>query len=429
MRNIWTIGVACCLLALAAPAGAAEFFVAPGGNDDAAGTIDKPFATVGRAQQAVSAGDTVYLRGGTYAITEPQIAQRKGIYGYVIALDKSGAPEKRITYRNYQEEKPVFDFSQVKPAGLRVYAFSVSGSWLHLQGIEVTGVQVTIKTHTQSICFESNGSNNVFDRLRMHDNQAIGIYHIRGSDNLFVNCDAWNNWDCTSEGGKGGNVDGFGCHPSKGSRGNVFRGCRAWFNSDDGFDLINAFEPVTFENCWAAYNGYSTKFESLGDGNGFKAGGYGKTTASSRVPDPIPRHVIRFCVAVGNKASGFYANHHPGGSDWINNTAFHNGTDFNMLGRSLETHTDVDGYGHKLRNNLGYKARGKEIDKLDRAKSDAADNSFDLDVRLTDKDFASVDEGEFTRPRQGNGDLPVMRFLHPAPQGVIKDKRLGAFEQ
>jgi len=429
VRNIWTIGVACCLLALAAPAGAAEFFVAPGGNDDAAGTIDKPFATVGRAQQAVSAGDTVYLRGGTYAITEPQIAQRKGIYGYVIALDKSGAPEKRITYRNYQEEKPVFDFSQVKPAGLRVYAFSVSGSWLHLQGIEVTGVQVTIKTHTQSICFESNGSNNVFDRLRMHDNQAIGIYHIRGSDNLFVNCDAWNNWDCTSEGGKGGNVDGFGCHPSKGSRGNVFRGCRAWFNSDDGFDLINAFEPVTFENCWAAYNGYSTKFESLGDGNGFKAGGYGKTTASSRVPDPIPRHVIRFCVAVGNKASGFYANHHPGGSDWINNTAFHNGTDFNMLGRSLETHTDVDGYGHKLRNNLGYKARGKEIDKLDRAKSDAADNSFDLDVRLTDKDFASVDEGEFTRPRQGNGDLPVMRFLHPAPQGVIKDKRLGAFEQ
>ena len=161
---------------------------------------------------------------------------------------------------------------------------------------------MTLKGHTQSICFENDGGHNIYERLSMHDGQAIGIYSVRGSDNLFLNCDAYRNHDVTSEGGKGGNVDGFGCHPPEGGTGNVFRGCRAWFNSDDGYDCIGAREPVTFENCWAFYNGYSTKFERLADGNGFKAGGYG-TTPADRLPQPIPRHTVRFCLAVGNKAA------------------------------------------------------------------------------------------------------------------------------
>ncbi|MEZ4826240.1 MAG: hypothetical protein R3C61_08085 [Bacteroidia bacterium] len=63
------------------------------------------------------------------------------------------------------------------------------------------------------------------------------------------------------EDGLGSNTDGFGCHPNPGSPGNVFRGCRAWFNSDDGFDIIRADESVVFENCWAFYNGFSTAFK------------------------------------------------------------------------------------------------------------------------------------------------------------------------
>jgi hypothetical protein len=422
MKSILSPGLFCCLLATGLPVHAAEFFVAPNGSDNAPGTIAKPFATLHRAQQAVKPGDTATLRGGVYRIKQSQIAGREGIFAYVIALDKSGAPNKRITYRAYRGEKPVFDFSEVKPAGLRVYAFSVTGSWLHLLGIDVTGVQVTITGHTQSICFESNGGNNVFERLSLHDNQAIGIYHVRGSNNLFLNCDAWNNYDYTSEGGRGGNVDGFGCHPSKGSTGNVFRGCRAWFNSDDGFDCINSQESVTFENCWAFNNGYSPPLQSRADGNGFKAGGYGLRPNVARLPNPIPRHIVRFCVAVGNKANGFYANHHLGGCDWLNNTAYRNGTNFNLLGRVLDPPADVEGYGHKLRNNLGYKARGKEIDKLDRARSDAADNSFDLSLTISDKDFVSLDESELARPRRANGDLPVIGFLHPSPQSAFKDK-------
>lgn len=415
------LGACCWTLALGLPAQAADFFVAPNGSDDAPGSMEKPFATVQRAQQAVAPGDTVYIRSGVYRMQESQIAQRKKNFAYITLLDKSGAPGKLITYRAYGDEKPVFDCSQVKPEGFRVDAFYLTGAWLHLQGIEVTGVQVTIKEHTQSICFESDGSHNILERLSMHDGQAIGIYHRHGSDNLFLNCDAWNNWDYTSEGGRGGNVDGFGCHPDKGSTGNVFRGCRAWFNSDDGYDCINSHESVTFENCWAFNNGFSPQLKRLADGNGFKGGGYGATPVA-KLPNPIPRHTIRFCVAVGNKANGFYGNHHIGGSDWYNNIAYRNGTNFNMLGRLPDNTTDIDGYGHKLRNNLAYKAIGKEIDRFDRAKCDSANNSFDSELKISDADFLSLDESELTRPRQPNGELPSIAFLHPSPQSVIKDK-------
>jgi hypothetical protein len=390
---------------------AAEVYLSPAGSDDDPGTLEKPFATVQRAQRAAGPGDTVLVRGGTYKMTEAQITQTQGIFARITVLDKSGESGRPITYRAYRDERPVFDLSAVKPAGRRVTAFYVSGSWLHLIGLEVVGVQVTIKTHTQSICIESQGSHNVFERLSMHDGQPIGLYHVRGRDNLFLNCDAWNNHDYTSEDGKGGNVDGFGCHPPRGSTGNVFRGCRAWFNSDDGYDCIGVHEVVTFEHCWAMYNGLSPKRERLADGNGFKAGGYGSRPAS-QVPNPVPRHVVRFCVAVGNKANGFYANHHPGGVDFINNTASKNGTDFNLLGRLSDNRTDVDGYGHKLINNLSYQPQ-KDVARIDATKCELAGNSFTIGLKLSDKDFVNLDESELLKPRRADGGLPEVGFLRP----------------
>ncbi|HEX8911582.1 MAG TPA: DUF4990 domain-containing protein [Humisphaera sp.] len=420
------------LLLLATPAArAAEFFVAPDGSDAAAGTKAAPFATIQRGQKAASPGDTVTIRGGTYAMKEDGIALKQRIWAYVTLLDKSGEKGKPITYAAAEGERPVFDFSAVKPDGMRVHAFQVTGSWLHIKGLEVVGVQVTAKGHTQSICFASDGSHNVFERLSMHDGMAIGLYHVKGSDNLFLNCDAWNNHDTVSENGKGGNSDGFGCHPTKGSTGNVFRGCRAWYNSDDGFDCISAHESVTFEGCWAMYNGTNAKGERLADGNGFKAGGYGSTPVD-RLPNPIPRHVVRNCLAVGNRASGFYSNHHLGGSDWTNNSAFRNGANFNMLCRLADNKTDVDGFGHKLRSNLAY-GKGGGIVKIDRTKCDAAANSFDLpDLKLADKDFLGLDEAELLKPRKPDGGLPDVAFLHLAPGSAAIGKGengadLGAF--
>ena len=176
---------------------------------------------------------------------------------------------------------------------------------------------------------------------------------------------------------------------------------------------------MTFEHCWAAYNGLPADGKRLGDGNGFKAGGYG-SAAASRLPNVIPRHTVRFCVAVRNKNSGFYANHHPGGSDWLNNTAYRNGADFNLLGRLLDNRTDVSGVGHKLINNLSYGSR-RELTAIEVSKCKLARNSFTLGLKLSDKDFLNLDEAELVQPRQPDGSLPVIQFLRPAAGSVLMD--------
>lgn len=401
------------------------FYVAVDGNDSNIGNIDHPFETIYRAQQFVEPGDTVYIRGGQYNMKMDQISEFYNIWAYVTNLYKSGTKDSPINYLAYPNEKPIFDYSNIKPANKRVIAFHVSGSWLHIKGVEVTGVQVTIATHTQSECFRITGSNNILEQINMHDGMAIGVYISQGSNNLILNCDAYRNWDSVSEGGAGGNVDGFGCHVPKGHVNNVFRGCRAWFNSDDGFDLINSAEPALIDNCWAFYNGYSTGFISRGDGNGFKAGGYGRTELS-RLPNPIPINTVQFCLAVKNKQSGFYSNHHLNGSNWFNNTAYGNKRNFNMLNREAATQDgylkDVPGWGHKMRNNLGFEATYLELSDIDKEACDLSHNYFDLHVSVSNADFLSLDETYLSAPRDANGNLPVNDFLRLRGSSDLIDK-------
>jgi hypothetical protein len=417
------------------------WYVAPNGLDTGPGTWDHPFATIQKAQEFVSSGDTVYIRGGDYDVTESQISRvEQNLFACISFIDKSGSPENRINYWAYPGEVPVFDFSDVKPPNQRVVGIYVTASWVHIKGLEMTGVQVTIKTHTESYCIYSWGNHNIFEQIIMHDNQGTGLRHRRGGNNLFLNCDAYQNHDYTSEDGRGGNTDGFGCHPTDGGTGNIFRGCRSWFNSDDGFDVIGSAEPVVFENCWAFYNGYSVSFASLADGNGFKAGGHAGT-AVENLPVPVPRHTVRFCLAVRNKANGFYANHHIGGIDWYNNSSYRNGTNFNMLDRLADNITDVPGYDHVMRNNLGYKG-GNNIRNVDYAKCDISHNSFDLEITITDNDFLSLDEALLIQPRKADGSLPENNFMKLNPRSTLIDKGedigfsfkgsapdLGAFEQ
>lgn len=399
------------------------YFVAVDGKDDNPGTMAKPLATIQKAQALVAPGDTVYLRGGVYHMTEDQISQKLRGYACVSFLDKSGEPGKRINYWAYpkDKDKPVFEYSAVKPANLRVAAFYVTGSWIHLKGFEVIGVQVTIKTHTQSECFENHGSNNIYEQLSMHDGMAIGFYLLHGSDNLILNCDAYRNYDNFSENGRGGNTDGFGNHPQPGSKGNIFRGCRAWFNSDDGYDCINAYEATVFDHCWAMYNGMDSNFKSAGDGNGFKAGGYARRPAD-QLPNPIPQNTIQFCLSVGNKANGFYSNHHVNGSFWYNNSAYKNTVNFNMLNRLKDdVNADVPGYSHKMRNNLGFAGR-KETDMIDVSKCDLSHNYFDLNLTATANDFVSLDEKLLTAPRKADGSLPDNGFMKLKPGSQFVDK-------
>ena len=402
-----------------------ELYVAPTGNDANDGSLTSPVETIKQAQVLANAGDIVYIRGGIYNMRENQIAQFYSIWAYVTKLDKDG-----ISYLAYQNETPIFDYSNIKPTDYRITAFYINGNNIHIKGIEVTGVQVTITTHTQSECFEIQGNNNILEQIKMHDNMAIGVYMLKGSNNLILNCDAYRNYDSVSEGGTGGNTDGFGCHLKKGSTGNIFRGCRAWFNSDDGFDLINNAEPVIIENCWAFYNGYSSGFVSRGDGNGFKAGGYGAggtpyTTIVSNYT-PIPKNTIRFCLAVRNKQSGFYANHHLDGNFWYNNTAYKNKRNYNMLNcvalNETDFATDGTGWNHTLANNVGFAATTSELENIDKSRCTLNTNYFDMtDITVNSADFLSIDDNLLTAAREADGSLPNNDFLKLASSSDLID--------
>lgn len=426
MLNRFNVILAACTCMMLTSANAATYYVAPNGKDTNSGTIDHPYATVQRAQESVVPGDTVYIRGGTYAIPPNQIAgyALNGSYACVTQLTKSGTPDQRIYYFAYPDEQPTFDLSAVKPPGKRVSAFWVDADWLHIKGIEVVGVQVTISNrNTQSECFSNSGSHNIYERLKMHDGMGIGFFSRAGGNNLILNCDAWRNYDpvCDAAGGaNGGNVDGFGSHYSTPGDGpNIFRGCRAWYNSDDGFDCINNGEVTIIENCWAFYNGYSYEgendaFHSRGDGNGFKAGGYGRDPEVAELPVPVPRNEVRFSLAVGNKSKGFDANYHATGLLWYNNTAYRNDHNFHMetaakASPEATTLSFVPGRNHVLVNNLSYKGRRTNLTRIVESTCTMLNNAFG--EQLTDSDFVSLDEMQLTAPRKPDGSLPDITFL------------------
>lgn len=405
------------------PSELTKIFVAPDGSDENDGSIENPLASMQKAQELATPGDTVFIRGGLYQPEESDISNVSGIFASVTYLNKSGVEGNRIHYWAYPGETPVFDFSNIKPAEKRVVGIYVTGAFIHIKGLELTKIQTTITEHTESYAIRSEGNNNIFEHLSLHDNVGTGLRHFNGGHNLFLNIDSYRNWDNVSEAGIGDNNDGFGIHPNSSGEGNVIRGCRAWFNSDDGFDIIRADAAITIENSWAFYNGYSPKFESLGDGTGFKAGGFAHDE-EDRLPEEIPHHTIRFSIAARNKANGFYANHHLGGNDWYNNSAYLNSVNFNMLNRPTRAdadNIDGDGYDHVLINNLSH-IKGfvsRHFANIDTSKNTLETNSWELGSLLSDSDFESLDIDLLTAPRKEDGSLPDVDFMRPTEGSKI----------
>ena len=424
MKNLFTL----ILLAIVSSISAKSIYIAPGGNDSAAGTIDAPLATLPAAYKKVVSGDTVYFRGGTYKVTDEQVMKYKSPYAYVFALEKAGTASKRTCFMGYPGERPVFDFSALNLNGEhRFAAFYLGADYLHLRNFDIIGVPVRIKGHTQSECVSARtGSYCIVENLSMHDNMAIGYYQTAGSHNLVLNCDAYNNYDAYSEGQYGGNVDGFGCHVSKSSEvGNVFRNCRAWRNSDDGFDLINCYMPVEIDHCFAFFNGYqptidpkdTTEFKSAGDGNGIKGGGFGMSdTKQITFPNGCPQHYIHHCLAYRNKSNGIYSNHHLGGNRWEYNTSGmnqrHNYSMVNRKGTATTENVDVDGYEHILIGNVSWKGNRGDVTALNTEKCTLANNSFGPDAfMVADVDFVTVSPASFFTSRDAEGNLPEILFL------------------
>lgn len=425
MKNLFTLLL---MLVAATSLQAADYYVSPQGSDTNTGSIDAPFATLKQAISKATAGTTIYLREGTYQPTEAEIMgyQENNLYACVYNLTASGTAQKPITITGYENEKAVIDFSLVKPKDKRVSGFYVKGNYWRLKKFDIIGIQVTITGHTQSENISMRGGSNcIIEQVNIHDGMGIGIYFTRGSNNLVLNCDAYNNYDPVSENGAGGNCDGFGFHlNSSAHTNNVIRGCRAWRNSDDGFDLINNYTAVVVDSCWAWENGYDAKLISRGDGTGIKGGGYGMSSITKTIV--APRNIIKNCIAWKNKQNGIYANHHLGGNDWYNNSAYANKRNFNMVNRkSVEEAVDVDGYDHVLKNNLSYGGTTANYVNISETLCTLENNTFLPAISLTASDFESLDGTQLKADRQSDGSLPEITFLKLKPTSKAYPQSVG----
>src|SRR3989454_7014365 len=85
-------------IGLALPIIGQPYYVAPTGGDGNPGTLEKPFATIQRAQQAVrQKPGSVWLRGGTYYLPEKLVFNAKD----------SGSQAAPVVYQAYGKEQPV----------------------------------------------------------------------------------------------------------------------------------------------------------------------------------------------------------------------------------------------------------------------------------------------------------------------------------
>jgi hypothetical protein len=173
----------------------------------------------------------------------------------------------------------------------------VGADYWHLRGLELA--------NAGDNCILITGSNNTIEDVIVHNCRDSGIQITVpsayagnagfGANNTILNCDSYSNADATGE-----NADGFAAKLAIGA-GNAFRGCRAWNNSDDGFDLFAANDVVTIDNCWAFLNGVPST--SSGDGNGFKLGG-----SSSGTDLGGAAHRVTNTAAFENRAWGYTRN-------------------------------------------------------------------------------------------------------------------------
>ena len=261
------------LLISLATSGQKAVFLSPTGNDNNIGTINSPFFSLKKAWSVVAAGDTIYMRGGTFAFNDMQYLQsRNGTAGNLIKLWA------------YPGEKPILTRSATYKIvnGVTQDLIYCEGNYLHWKGLEIANFsQKAGETPYPAVRFGfTNGS--IFENISYHDNMAG--FSVRGasSNNLFLNCDFYRNQDPLGSDGRGTDAfdgaDGLQINYCSGTN-NTIRNCRAWWNADDGFDVWENSGAVLIENSWAFWNGYVPgTFTTAGNGTGFKLGSTSNAT-------------------------------------------------------------------------------------------------------------------------------------------------------
>ncbi|MFM2482090.1 right-handed parallel beta-helix repeat-containing protein [Celerinatantimonas sp. YJH-8] len=329
------------------------------------------------AVASASAGDTIYLRGGTYHFSEP------------IVLSHNGSSSAQITLSKYPSDsaRPVLDFSAMSESGSN-RGIELSGDYWYIYGIDVqyagdNGMHIT-------------GSHNTVEFSTFSHCADTGLQLDGGASyNLIRNVDSFFNADASLE-----NADGFAAKLTVGT-GNRFYGCRAWNNLDDGYDgYLRGSDNITttYENCWAIRNGYlESGSPSGGDGNGFKTGGSDNKQL---------RHNATYInsIAAGNAVDGFDHNSNRGNITIYNGIAYRNGRNIGF-GSSNQANSLT------IKNTISY-SYVESSDSFHASTTDISHNSWQNGHSVSSSDFISTNIDELLGARKADGSLPDVNFFH-----------------
>jgi len=366
------------------------YFISPTGSDTTGtGTISNPWFTLNKAWTVLKAGDTVYLRGGTYAFNTQQNLR-----------GKDGTAGSLINIFAYPNETPVLTKSSSYPA---TFGILFTGNYFYWKDIEITGYTQPNGSVLSYGFRVENSSNNTFENLKVHGN-GCGMtivnngYTLHSTNNLVLNCDFYENQDPLTTDDPYGNSDGLSIawitHPEDV---NTVRGCRFYWNSDDGFDMFSNDGQVIIENCQSFFNGYIPgTFTAAGDGNGFKLG------ASNDYRNDVKR-ILKNCVAIKNKRHGFDINDELGIIKLYNCDAYLNG----YSGIVLSTNNLVN-YAYNCLSYANTNPNGLSTNGI------YLNNSWQNNITVNNDDFVSLDLSLLLTPRQSNGELPITNLLRLA---------------
>ena len=335
------------------------------------------------ALSKVKAGETIFLKGGTYAMNTK------------ITLSTSGTLGNEITILGQmQGTRAKLDFSAM-PESSSNQGIIVAGNYIHIKAIDI------YKAGDNGI--EVKGNNNTIEFCSFSECSDTGLQIDNGaSNNTILNCDSYFNADSTLE-----NADGFACKLSAGT-GNKFIGCRAWQNLDDGWDgYLRGTDNITttYTNCWAIKNGYlKDGTKGAGDGNGFKTGGS---------DDKLLKHnaVYKNCIAAGNVADGFDHNSNRGNVEIYNCAAYSNGNNYNFSSSNplakltIKNSSAIGAYGSLKANIL-----------------DVTNNGWQNGIVTDTSDFESIDISLLIQARKADGSLPDVTFMKLKSTSDLIDK-------
>jgi len=245
----------------------------------------------------------------------------------------------------------------------------------------------------------------VFERLDSHHNGHGMRIEGASDDNLVLNCDFHHNQDPYTTPDTYGNADGFEIAYIPAGLGNTVRGCRFWWNTDDGLDLWENDGHVVIDGCWSWNNGFIPDTTTpAGDGNGFKLG---LTTVDF---DAAVLRTVTRCLAFDNLAHGFDQNGGLCSMELYNNTSYANGSAGFAFAYSDAPMIAKNDVAYRNASENGFTAA-----------SVLEHNSWDGAVTVSDEDFASVAPTGMDGPRRPDGSLPELSFLRLAAGSDLID--------